>query len=141
MTTANPQLVRVPVEPSAAKSTTRRLLACGVIAGPLFVGGSFTPTTVTSDPNARLSAIGIVFLFLVVALATGYMTRELERERRQAVRRAAQADLLREMSSSIVGDTDIKDVFGAVAGSALAMSGALQGDMVLASPDGFSTRL
>ena len=104
----------------------------------LFVGGSFTPTTISSDPNARLSAIGIVFLFLVVALATGYMTRELERERRQAVRRAAQADLLREMSSSIVGDTDIKDVFGAVAGSALAMSGALQGDMVLASPDGFA---
>jgi diguanylate cyclase (GGDEF)-like protein/putative nucleotidyltransferase with HDIG domain len=104
----------------------------------LFVGGTFTPTTVTTDPNARVSAIGIVFLFLVVALATGYMTRELERERRQAVRRAAQADLLREMSSSIVGDTDIKDVFGAVAGSALAMSGALQGDMVLASPDGFS---
>jgi diguanylate cyclase (GGDEF)-like protein/putative nucleotidyltransferase with HDIG domain len=104
----------------------------------LFVGGSFTPTTVSSDPNARVSAIGIVFLFLVVALATGYMTRELERERRQAVRRVAQADLLREMSSSIVGDTDIKDVFGAVAGSALAMSGALQGDMVLASPDGFS---
>ena len=57
-----------------------------------------------------------MFLFLVVALATGYMTRELERERRQAVRRAAQADLLREMSSSIVGDTDIKDVFGAVVG-------------------------
>jgi hypothetical protein len=47
----------------------------------LFVGGTFTPTTLSSDPNSRLSAIGIVFLFLVVALATGYMTRELERPR------------------------------------------------------------
>jgi len=104
----------------------------------LFVGGTFTPTTISSDPNARVSAIGIVFLFLIVALATGYMTRELERERRQAVRRAAQADLVREMSSSIIAETDIKDVFGAVAGNALEMSGALQGDMVLASPDGFT---
>src|SRR5258708_1022048 len=69
----------------------------------LFVGGTFTPTTVTTDPNARVSAIGIVFLFLVVALATGYMTRELEREHRQAVRRAAQADLLPEMSSILLG--------------------------------------
>src|ERR1700730_13891524 len=38
----------------------------------LFVGGSFTPANFTIDPNAT---IGKVFLFLVVALATGYMTR------------------------------------------------------------------
>src|SRR4030081_173473 len=62
----------------------------------LFVGGSFTPKNFTTDPNAT---IGKVFLFLVVALATGYMTRELERERRQAVGRAGHADSLRELSS------------------------------------------
>src|SRR6266581_4171181 len=44
----------------------------------LFVGGTFTPTTLSSDPNAHLTAFGVVFLFLVVALATGYMTRERE---------------------------------------------------------------
>src|SRR5690242_5126539 len=104
----------------------------------LFVGGTFTPTTLSSDPNSRLTAFGIVFLFLVVALATGYMTRELERERRLAVRRAAQADQLHEMSSSIVSETDIKDVFGVVIAGALEMSGATQGSMVLASPDGLS---
>jgi diguanylate cyclase (GGDEF)-like protein/putative nucleotidyltransferase with HDIG domain len=104
----------------------------------LFVGGTFTPNTLSSDPNSRLSAIGIVFLFLVVALATGYMTRELERERRQAVRRAAQADLLRDLSSSIVSETDIKDVFAAVVSHALQMTGAQRGIMVIASPDGFA---
>ena len=104
----------------------------------LFVGGTFTPTTLSSDPNSRLTAFGVVFLFLVVALATGYMTRELERERRLAVRRAAQADQLHEMSSSIVSETDIKDVFGVVIGGALEMSGATQGSMVLVSPDGLS---
>src|SRR2546430_11808754 len=44
----------------------------------LFIGGSFTPTNFYIDPNAT---IGKMFLFLVVALSTGYMTRELERER------------------------------------------------------------
>jgi diguanylate cyclase (GGDEF)-like protein len=104
----------------------------------LFVGGSFTPTTLSNDPNSRVSALGIVFLFLIVALATGYMTRELERERRQAVQRAAQADLLRELSASISSETDIKDVFSAMVGNALEMTGAVAGSMVLASPDGFS---
>jgi diguanylate cyclase (GGDEF)-like protein len=104
----------------------------------LFVGGSFTPTTLSNDPNSRVSALGIVFLFLIVALATGYMTRELERERRQAVQRAAQADLLRELSASISSETDIKDVFSAMVGNALEMTGAVLGNMVLASPDGFS---
>jgi diguanylate cyclase (GGDEF)-like protein/putative nucleotidyltransferase with HDIG domain len=104
----------------------------------LFVGGSFTPTTLSNDPNSRVSALGIVFLFLIVALATGYMTRELERERRQAVQRAAQADLLRELSASISSETDIKDVFSAMVGNAIEMTGAVVGSMVLASPDGFS---
>jgi len=104
----------------------------------LFVGGSNTPTTLSNDASSRVGALGIVFLFLIVALATGYMTRELERERRQAVQRAAQADLLRELSASISSETDIKDVFSAMVGHALEMTGAVLGSMVLASPDGFS---
>jgi diguanylate cyclase (GGDEF)-like protein/putative nucleotidyltransferase with HDIG domain len=104
----------------------------------LFVGGSNTPTISNDASSTRVGALGIVFLFLIVALATGYMTRELERERRQAVQRAAQADLLRELSASISSETDIKDVFSAMVGNALEMTGAVMGSMVLASPDGFS---
>jgi|GEM_PF-1053828 len=100
----------------------------------LFVGGSFTPANFTTDPNAT---IGKVFLFLVVALATGYMTRELERERRQAVERAAQADSLRELSVAMVSDTDIKDVFNVVVGHAVQMTLADQGRLILVSQDGF----
>jgi len=100
----------------------------------LFVGGSFTPANFTTDPNAT---IGKVFLFLVVALATGYMTRELERERRQAVERAAQADSLRELSVAMVSDTDIKDVFNVVVSHAVQMTLADQGRLILVSQDGF----
>jgi diguanylate cyclase (GGDEF)-like protein len=100
----------------------------------LFIGGSFTPNTFSTDPNAT---IGKIFLFLVVALATGYMTRELERERRQAVERAAQADSLRELSVTMVSDTDIKDVLRLVVENALQMTLADHGSLILASQEGF----
>src|ERR1700704_3045220 len=100
----------------------------------LFIGGSFTPANFFVDPNAT---IGKMFLFLVVALATGYMTRELERERRAAVERAAQADSLRELSMNLVGDTDIKDIFDVLVDHAVQMTSAQRGRVILSSQDGF----
>ena len=101
----------------------------------LFVGGSFTPSNFAVDPNAT---IGKMFLFLVVALATGYMTRELERERRSAVERAAQADSLRELSMNLVSSTDIKDVFAVLTDHAVQMTSAERGRLILSSQEGFT---
>jgi len=101
----------------------------------LFIGGSFTPANFYVDPNAT---IGKMFLFIVVALATGYMTRELERERRSAVERAAQADTLRELSASLASDTDIKDVFDVLVLHAVEMTTAETGRVIVSAPDGFS---
>jgi diguanylate cyclase (GGDEF)-like protein/putative nucleotidyltransferase with HDIG domain len=101
----------------------------------LFVGGSFTPSNFGVDPNAT---IGKMFLFLVVALATGYMTRELERERRSAVERAAQADSLRELSMNLVGSTDIKDVFVVLTDHAVQMTSAERGRLIISSQEGFT---
>ena len=100
----------------------------------LFVGGSFTPSDFVIDPNAT---IGKVFLFVVVALATGYMTRELERERHKAVERAAEADTLREISAEMVGATNIKDVFTVLVGNAVQMTNAERGRLILSSQEGF----
>jgi diguanylate cyclase (GGDEF)-like protein len=100
----------------------------------LFVGGTFTPSNFAIDPNAT---IGKVFLFVVVALVTGYMTRELERERRQAVERAAQADSLRELSVNLVGGTDIKDVFKILVDNAVQMTNSERGRLILTTPEGF----
>src|SRR6202521_3252065 len=100
----------------------------------LFIGGSFTPANFVSDPKAT---IGQVFLFLVVALATGYMTRELDRERKAAMERAVQADALRELSMTMVTDTDIKDVFRVVTDQALEMTNADRGRLILSSADGY----
>src|SRR5882672_1730317 len=101
----------------------------------LFIGGSFTPANFTVDPNAT---IGKMFLFLVVALTTGYMTRELERERRSAVERAAQADSLRELSMNLVSETDIKDVFEVLIDHAVQMTSAERGRLILSSQEGFT---
>jgi diguanylate cyclase (GGDEF)-like protein len=101
----------------------------------LFIGGSFTPANFYVDPNAT---IGKMFLFLVVALATGYMTRELERERRSAVEHAAQADSLRELSRNLVTDTDIKDVFDVLIDHAVQMTTAERGRLILSSQEGFT---
>jgi diguanylate cyclase (GGDEF)-like protein/putative nucleotidyltransferase with HDIG domain len=101
----------------------------------LFIGGSFTPANFYVDPNAT---IGKMFLFLVVALATGYMTRELERERRAAVARVAQADSLRELSQNLAGDTDIKDVFDFLVEHAVEMTSAEHGRVIVSSSDGLS---
>jgi diguanylate cyclase (GGDEF)-like protein len=101
----------------------------------LFIGGSFTSSNFTINANAT---IGQMFLFLVVALATGYMTRELERERRTAVERAAQADSLRELSTNLVSDTDIKDVFDVLVDHAVQMTTAEHGRVVISSQEGFS---
>jgi diguanylate cyclase (GGDEF)-like protein len=116
----------------ATASFVSALVVSGIY---LFIGGSFTPANFVIDPNAT---IGKVFLFVVVALVTGYMTQELERERRSAVVRAAQADTLRELSTNMVADTDIKDVFGVVIDHAVQMTGAERGLLIVASQDGLS---
>src|SRR3989442_2546741 len=66
------------------------------------------------------------------------MTRELERERRAAVERAAQADSLRELSMNLVSDTDIKDVFDVLVDHAVQMTTAEHGRVIVSSQDGFS---
>src|SRR5258706_5037292 len=87
----------------------------------LFVGGSFTPSNFYVDPNAT---IGKMFLFLVVALATGYMTRELERERRSAAERAAQGRLLRQLGITPCGLTQLQDVVAGLTSHAGPMTSA-----------------
>jgi diguanylate cyclase (GGDEF)-like protein len=116
----------------ATASFISALIVSGIY---LFIGGAFTPANFTIDPNAT---IGTMFLFLVVAFTTGYMTRELERERRSAVERAAQADSLREVSMSLVSNTDIKDVFDVLIDNAVKMTSAERGRLIFVSQDGFN---
>src|SRR5205823_4375118 len=102
----------------------------------LFIGSVGPIRDVSHDGQFGLSGLGKIFLFVVVALATGLMSREMERERRMAVSRAAQADALREMSVNMASSLDIKDVFEAVLQHGLRMTGATSGQVVLVFEDG-----
>src|ERR1700737_2943431 len=82
----------------ATASFISALIVSGIY---LFIGGSFTTAHFAIDANAT---IGTMFLFLVVALTTGYMTPELERERSSAVERAALADSLRPLRLTLARD-------------------------------------
>ena len=62
MTTTNPQLVRMPAEPDASTSMTRRLLACGVVAGPLFVGASLIEAVVRPGFDLARQPLSLLLL-------------------------------------------------------------------------------
>jgi diguanylate cyclase (GGDEF)-like protein len=85
--------------------------------------------------TSLLPALGQVFLFVTVALVVAIMTRELERERRIAITRAAQADTMREMSVTMDSSLYIQDVFSVVLERAMRMTGAERGGLILVSDD------
>jgi len=85
--------------------------------------------------TSLLPAAGQVFLFVTVALVTAIMSRELERERRIAITRAAQADAMREMSVTMDSSLYIQDVFAVVLERAVRMTGAERGGLVLVSDE------
>jgi diguanylate cyclase (GGDEF)-like protein len=117
--------------------TTASLVSALVISFIyLFIGGVGTIQDFTHDAQLGLSGIGKIFLFVVVALVSGLMSRELERERRMAISRAAQADALREMSVNMASSLDIKDVFEAVLQHGVRMTGAASGQVALVFEDG-----
>jgi diguanylate cyclase (GGDEF)-like protein/putative nucleotidyltransferase with HDIG domain len=85
--------------------------------------------------QALSEVAGRVFLVTAVALSTGLMSRELERERRMAISRAAQADTLREMNVGMASSIDIKDVFEVILQHGLKMSSADSGGVALVIDD------
>lgn len=72
-----------------------------------------------------------VFLYVVVALVSQQITTELERERRMAISRAAQADALREMSVNMASSLDLKDVFRTILDHAVRITVADRGSVFL----------
>jgi len=107
----------------------------GPAASVLVALGASLEYGVALGVSSLLPAIGQVFLFVTVALVFAIMTRELERERRIAITRAAQSDAMREMSVSMDSSLYIQDVFAVVLERAMRMTGAESGGLVLVSDD------
>jgi diguanylate cyclase (GGDEF)-like protein/putative nucleotidyltransferase with HDIG domain len=121
---------------SVRLGTIASITAALVSAGIFFVHAVDPLARATIDPSGALTSLGQGYVFLVVALSTALMSRELERERRLAISRAAQADALREMSVNMASSLEIKDVFPVVLQQAIRMSAADSGRLVLVFEDG-----
>jgi len=107
----------------------------GPLASLLVALGASLEYGVALGVSSLLPALGQVFLFVTVALVVAIMTRELERERRIAITRAAQADAMREMSVTMDSSLYIQDVFAVVLERALRMTGAERGGLVLVADE------
>ena len=99
----------------------------------LFVGGSTPIQDYIQHPAVGLETAGRVFLFVIVALATGLIGEELLRERRLAISRAAKAEALQQMSSALAYSLDVNDLFEVVLEQAVRITGADTGGLVLAT--------
>ena len=97
----------------------------------LFVGGSTPIQDYIQHPAVGLETAGRIFLFVIVALATGLIGEELLRERRLAMSRAAKAEALQQMSSALAYSLDVNDLFEVVLEQAVRITGADTGGLVL----------
>ena len=86
----------------------------------LFIGGTVSVEGARIEGNLGLEVFGRVFLFLIVALVTGVMSRELLRERGVAVRQAAETSALYRMSSEMASSLNLKEVFQVILHQAVA---------------------
>ena len=77
------------------------------------------------------SSAGAVFIFMSLGTVVTMIARELERERRAAVTRAAQADALRELGVTGAASIDLKDVFPAALQHARRLTTASEGGVVV----------
>ena len=88
-----------------------------------------------------VETVGKVFLFLVVAVISGLVVQELDRERRLAASRAAEAEALHRMSISLASSLETDTVLRVILEQAVALTGAGKAALVTAGPDGPQTLL
>ena len=93
------------------------------------------------DQFLPLETVGKVFLFLVVAIISGLVVRELDRERRLAVARAAEAEALHRMSVSLASSLETDTVLRVILDQATALTGGRSAALVAAGQDGPFTLL
>jgi diguanylate cyclase (GGDEF)-like protein len=85
--------------------------ALAIVVIYLVVGGTAPLISYYHSPVAGLQALGKVIMFPCVALISGTMARELVRERRIAIGRAAKAEALQEMNAAMATCLDIDEFF------------------------------
>lgn len=88
-----------------------------------------------------VETVGKVFLFLVVAVISGLVVQEIDRERRLAISRAAEAEALHRMSVSLASSLETDTVLRVILDQAVTLTGAPMAALVNSGPQGPHTLL
>lgn len=93
------------------------------------------------DQFLPLETVGKVFLFLVVAIISGLVVRELDTERRLAITRAAEAEALHRMSIALASSLETDTVLRVILEQATALTEARSAALVAPGQEGPVTLL
>lgn len=93
------------------------------------------------DAFLPVETIGKVFLFLVVAIISGLVVQELDRERRLAIARAAEAEALHRMSVSLASSLETDTVLRVILEQAITLTAARSAALVAPGEHGPMTLL
>lgn len=107
----------------------------------LFTGGLAPMVRHPFDFFLPVETVGKVFLFLVVAVISGLVVQELDRERRLAISRAAEAEALHRMSISLASSLETDTVLRVILDQAIALTGATRAGLFTKTSHGAATLL
>lgn len=118
------------------------VMAAVAIAVMFLVTGGIAPVLEHPfDAFLPIETIGKVFLFLVVAVISGLVVQELDRERRLAIARAAEAEALHRMSVSLASSLETDTVLRIILEQAITLTDARTAALVAPGERGPTTLL
>lgn len=111
------------------------LISAAVIGVLYLTVGGLAPQVQATPHDLQMERLGRVFMVVVVGAVTALMSRELLRERGQALKAAAEAEALRELAVNLAGGLGRDEVVNAVLERAMKVTGAGEAALFLLSGD------
>jgi signal transduction histidine kinase len=121
---------------SSVRSGVWAGLISSAVIGALYLSvGGLAPQVQATPHDLQMERVGRVFIVVIVGAVTALMTRELLRERGQALKAAAEAEALRELAVNLAAGLGRDEVINAVLERAMNVTGASEASLFLVSGD------
>ena len=121
---------------SSVRSGVWTGIVSSAIIGVLYLTVSgLAPQSAPTAHDLQMEKLGRVFMVVIVGAVTALMTRELLRERGQALKAAAEAEALRELAVNLASGLGRDEVINTVLERAMTVTGAAEASLFLLSGD------
>jgi signal transduction histidine kinase len=121
---------------SSVRSGVWAGLISSAVIGALYLSvGGLAPQVQPTAHDVQMERLGRVFMVVIVGAVTALMTRELLRERGQALKAAAEAEALRELAVNLAAGLGRDEVINALLERAMNVTGAGEASLFLLSGD------